>query len=118
MKYLDSSKAVLSTGKDGFIKMSDFSTLELKKSFRISDMPLSCFAEIGKELYVVGGWNSCLHLFNMNYGSSLQVFEAHDDAVSNILYIPSKVNWKKLKKLKKEFLYFVKFTFNKNQQRC
>lgn len=54
-------------------------------------MPLSCFAQLDSELFAVGGWDSSLHVFNMNYGSSVQVFEAHDDAVSMIVYVPEKV---------------------------
>lgn len=55
-------------------------------------MPLSCFAQLDNELFAVGGWDSSLHVFNMNYGSSVQVLEAHDDAVSIIVYLQEKVS--------------------------
>ena len=76
--------------------MSGFDDLSPKKSFRISEMPLSCFVEIEEEVYVVGGWDSNLHLFNMNYGSSIQSFMAHDDAVSNLIFVPEKVKKKEI----------------------
>jgi len=90
IEYIESCNGVLTIGKDGFIKLSDYTDLSLKKSFRISDMPLSCFAQLDEELFVVGGWDSNLHVFNMNYGSSIQSFQAHDDALTTIINVPSR----------------------------
>ena len=86
-------KGFLTVGKDGFIKLSDPDTLEVKKSFRISDMPCSDLAQLTKEVFVVSGWDSCLHIFNLNYGSTVSSIPAHDDAISCLKIIPSKVQF-------------------------
>lgn len=82
-------KGFLTVGKDGFIKLSDFDTIEVKKSFRISDMPCSDVAQLTKEVFVVSGWDSCLHIFNLNYGSTVSSIDAHDDAVTALQLVPS-----------------------------
>ena len=84
-------KGYLTVGKDGFIKLSDIDSLELKKSFRISDMPLSDLAQLTKEVFVVAGWDSNLHIFNLNYGSTVNSIVAHDDAITVLKLIPTLV---------------------------
>ena len=82
-------KGFLTVGKDGFIKLCDFASLEVKKSFRISDTPCSDLVQLTKEVFVVSGWDNCLHIFNLNYGSTVNSIEAHDDAVTALKLVPS-----------------------------
>lgn len=84
-------KGFLSVGKDGFIKLTDFGTLEVKKSFRISDMPCSDLIQMTKEVFLVSGWDGNLHIFNLNYGSTVSSIQAHDDAVTILKLVPSLV---------------------------
>ena len=54
-------------------------------------MPCSDLAQLTKEVFVVSGWDSNLHIFNLNYGSTVNSIMAHDDAVTSIRLIPSMV---------------------------
>ena len=85
-------KGFLTVGKDGFIKLTDFETLEVKKSFKISEMPCSDLVQLTKEVFVVSGWDSNLHIFNLNYGSTVNSIPAHDDAITSIELLPSLVS--------------------------
>ena len=89
--FTENGGEILSTGKDGRLKQTDQKTLENKKSFLISDRVISSFVSINQHMLILGGWDHKLHVFNMNYGSVVTSFEAHDNAVSNQLYLPKKV---------------------------
>lgn len=85
-------------GQDGFLKVIDTKETQVLKSFKICDFCLSTLVAIKTdEIFAVhplchahmqiGSWDSKVHVFNINYGSKVQVVDKFNDAVSALVYL-------------------------------
>jgi len=84
-------KRVLSIGHDGFIKITQFQSMSVSRSFKVCDLSLSSVAELKKnELYALGSWDNNLYIFNLNYGTKVFSEPLHEDAISYITFDPIK----------------------------
>jgi len=41
-------------------------------------------------MYALGGWDHKIHVFNTNYASIVKRFEAHEDAITKLIFLPKK----------------------------
>lgn len=82
---------VLTIGQDGFLKVYNLIDKSCLKSFKICDYCLSAIVPIkGDELFALGSWDNNLYLFNVIFGSRSQPYAAHDNSVSDLLYLQKK----------------------------
>jgi WD40 repeat protein len=71
----------------------DIKKKKVLKSFKVTKLALACCTEIvQREIYALGAWDNFIYLFNLSYGNSICQVEAHDDAISCILYLPKNVS--------------------------
>jgi len=41
------------------------------------------------EIFVIGGWDNKLYVFNLNYGSKVKILSAHNESVSSLCFFPT-----------------------------
>lgn len=60
----------MSIGLDGFLKVTDFVSRKVIKSFKICNFCLSSLIPLkNDEIFAIGSWDNKLYIFNLNYGN-------------------------------------------------
>ena len=76
---------------DGFLKVIDINNNQILKSFKICSFCLSCITTLkDSELFGLGSWDNKIYLFNVNYGSKIKTINAHNDSISDLVYLKKK----------------------------
>ncbi len=76
-------------GQDGFLKVVEFGSRSVLKSFKISEFCLSAWAVVKEgEVFALGSWDNMIYIFNLVYGSRSKPLQAHDNSVSALLFLP------------------------------
>ena len=82
---------VVTIGQDGFLKVYNLNEKNCLKSFKICDYCISAIVPIkGDELFALGSWDNNLYLFNIVFGSRSQPYSAHDNSISDLVYLEKK----------------------------
>lgn len=82
---------VVTVGQDGFLKVFDLAERVCQKSFKICEFCLSSIVPVkGDELFAIGSWDNSIYLFNIVYGSKSKPIAAHDNSVSDLVFLPTR----------------------------
>jgi factor associated with neutral sphingomyelinase activation len=82
---------IVSIGQDGFLKVFDLVERACQKSFKICEFCLSSIVPIkGDEIFAIGSWDNSIYLFNIVYGSKSKPVLAHDNSVSDLVFLPKR----------------------------
>jgi factor associated with neutral sphingomyelinase activation len=80
--------SLLTIGQDGFLKIFDAGEKVCIKSFKICDFVLSSIAIVKTdETFAIGSWDNNIYLFNIVYGSRSKPFPAHDNSITDLIYL-------------------------------
>jgi WD40 repeat protein len=82
---------IVTIGHDGFLKVFDIAEKVCQKSFKICEFCLSSIVPIkGDELFAIGSWDNNIYMFNIVYGSKSKPIIAHDNSVSDVVFLPKR----------------------------
>eukprot|EP00743_Colponemidia_sp_Colp-15_P007938 GILK01008597.1.p1 GENE.GILK01008597.1~~GILK01008597.1.p1 ORF type:complete len:426 (+),score=94.63 GILK01008597.1:100-1278(+) len=81
----ETGSSFYSSGMDGTIKLYSIrdNGKRHRRSFAVGDLALSsCLILAAERTVVTGSWDNSVYIFALDYGRVVDVFHAHDDAVS------------------------------------
>lgn len=79
----------MTISQDGFLKVFDLFDKVCQKSFKICEVCLSAITPVKPdELYALGSWDNNIYLFNIVSGNKSKAVVAHDNSISDLLYLP------------------------------
>ncbi|CAK91037.1 unnamed protein product (macronuclear) [Paramecium tetraurelia] len=88
---LEKKNLLVTIGQDGFLKVIDLKELIVLKSFKVDEFCLSCIVTLKQdEIFAIGSWGSQIHVFNINYGSKVQMVQRFNNSVSSLVYLMKK----------------------------
>ncbi|CAD8114000.1 unnamed protein product [Paramecium primaurelia] len=91
MVVLEKKNLLVTIGQDGFLKVIDLKEFTVLKSFKVDEFCLSVIVVLKQdEIFAIGSWGSQIHVFNINYGSKVQVVQRFNNSVSSLVYLQKK----------------------------
>jgi WD40 repeat protein len=77
----------VSTSTDGFINMVDIDSGATQKTFFVNQTGIIDATPLAQEdSFALALQNNCVSLFSFKTGTTIQTFNAHDDAITKILF--------------------------------
>ncbi|KAK2150210.1 hypothetical protein LSH36_418g02079 [Paralvinella palmiformis] len=93
VRWDSNTKTVLSTAKDGMLKVFSQDDQKQLHSANISAMGLSsCVLMADDNTVILGSWDNQIYFYSLCYGKIIKTLYAHDDVVSSLWHCPNNPN--------------------------
>lgn len=77
--------------KNNMLSVYDTNKFQYQKSMKVTNSQVNCVRELESNIFVLGGADASLSLLNYSYGFIKQSFEAHNDSITEMKYLPYNV---------------------------
>ena len=78
--------------KNNMLSVYDTSKFQYQKSMKVTNAVVNCVTELESNVFALGGSDASLSVLNYSYGFIKQSFEAHNDSITTMNYLPYTVS--------------------------